>query len=439
MHSHHETACGFDGGDIQDAFSVSGLEGADRAAKARRRRLGWAAAVGLILSSFVAPAIVSAQSGSTGSAVRTREAVGPTLPQPDARAAGVRSWLYAVDDGRQDGSGTLYRLGTTPSGGFVGLEVIGETGIQDIWDIGFMGNRLFGVGPGTSFGTSESVIVEIDPKTGVATGVGTIDPGGDFNALVGETSSTLLAATTTGNVWRLNPDALTATQLGSFGSGLESTGDFARASNGTVFATVTGSSSDWLARVNLSNGRATLVGRLDLDESYGLTIDPASGALLAVVRAEDSPRLVSVNSRTGAMTVIGRVPVSQGLTGLAAAPTRSAGCPSGYFTDPSYPDFCFRARIQSGGETLAGHREPSCLADTVCVSGAVPGRAELFLRILGPRPNGYLWPTLIRFTPSRVVVDIHQKSTGRDRRYTLPAVLSGQPLSGEQDREGFRP
>lgn len=116
-------------------------------------------------------------------------------------------------------------------------------------------------------------------------------------------------------------------------------------------------------------------------------------------------------------------------------------CPAGFFPDPNYPDFCFRVQITPPGQApIAGTREPSCVEDTVCVSGALPGRSEAFLRILGPRPNGFLWPTIVRFTPSNVVVDMHQLSSGDTNTYTLPAVPPGvDDLSGLQDREGFVP
>ena len=114
--------------------------------------------------------------------------------------------------------------------------------------------------------------------------------------------------------------------------------------------------------------------------------------------------------------------------------------PEGYFLDPSYPDFQFRVRIGPEGTALAGAREASCQPETVCVSGALPGRSELFLRILGPRPNGFLWPTIVRFTPSRVVVDLRQVSSGLTKTYVLPPVLPGtDDLSGLQDRRGFLP
>jgi hypothetical protein len=74
------------------------------------------------------------------------------------------------------------------------------------------------------------------------------------------------------------------------------------------------------------------------------------------------------------------------------------------------------------------------------VSGAVPGRSEVFLRVIGPRPNGYLWPTIVRFTPSRVEVDVQQISTGITKTYVLPAIPpDSDVLPGLQDRTGFLP
>jgi hypothetical protein len=111
----------------------------------------------------------------------------------------------------------------------------------------------------------------------------------------------------------------------------------------------------------------------------------------------------------------------------------------GFFTDPQYPDFEFRVRITSEpGSTVLGVREPDCIEDTVCVSGNLPGRSEVFLRILGPRPNGFLWPTIVRFTPSRVDVEVRRISTDETQVYTLARVLPGdENLSGRQDRTGF--
>ena len=111
-----------------------------------------------------------------------------------------------------------------------------------------------------------------------------------------------------------------------------------------------------------------------------------------------------------------------------------------FLTSSNFPDFRFRVRIVSGTQTLQGRKENDCIPDTLCVSGALAGRSEVFLRIIGPRPNGFLWPTIVRFTPSRVEVDIQQISTGILRTYVLPAVPpESDLLPGLQDRMGFLP
>jgi ELWxxDGT repeat protein len=105
---------------------------------------------------------------------------------------------------------------------------------------------------------------------------------------------------------------------------------------------------------------------------------------------------------------------------------------------PEYPDFRFWVRISAGDQVLPARREPLCIPETVCVSGALPGRSELFLRIVGPRDNGFWWPILVRFTTSRVDVWIEQTSTGVLQHYVLDAATPGSSdLDGLFDRRGF--
>jgi len=107
---------------------------------------------------------------------------------------------------------------------------------------------------------------------------------------------------------------------------------------------------------------------------------------------------------------------------------------------PEVPGFRFRVKVtpQSGPEPTV-HAEP-CIPETLCVSGAVPGRAELFVRIVGPKPNGRLWPTLVRFSTSRIEVWIEQRATGLMQHYVLDAATPGSDdLSGQFDRDGFPP
>ncbi len=113
----------------------------------------------------------------------------------------------------------------------------------------------------------------------------------------------------------------------------------------------------------------------------------------------------------------------------------------GFLTSPFFPDFRFKVRIfQNAATFLQGRKESACIPETLCVSGAVAGRSEVFLRVIGPRPNGFLWPTIVRFTPSRVEVDIEQISTQAMKTYVLEAAPpDSQELTGLQDRQGFLP
>lgn len=97
-------------------------------------------------------------------------------------------------------------------------------------------------------------------------------------------------------------------------------------------------------------------------------------------------------------------------------------------------------RITGGGASFTGHQEPQCIPETLCVSGQVPGRSEVFLRVVGPKPNGYLWPTLVKFSTSRVEVWVEQKATGEIRYYDLAGAAPGvDVLPGLFDRHGFMP
>jgi hypothetical protein len=109
--------------------------------------------------------------------------------------------------------------------------------------------------------------------------------------------------------------------------------------------------------------------------------------------------------------------------------------------DPQFPDFNFWVRIGGGtAQQRLGTREPVCIEETLCLSGAIPGRSEVFVRIVGPKPNGFLWPTIVKFTTSRVEVWIQQLSTGEMRYYDLEGASPGfDELPGLFDRLGFQP
>jgi len=123
--------------------------------------------------------------------------------------------------------------------------------------------------------------------------------------------------------------------------------------------------------------------------------------------------------------------------------------PAAQVAQPPGPGFvpdaapAFRYWVRIGGdepEPRLGRPEPVCLPETACVSGAIPGRSEVFVRMVGPKPNGYLWPTIVRFTTSTVEVWIEQTATGTLRYYHLDGAEPGSDdLTGGFDRMGFMP
>ncbi len=123
----------------------------------------------------------------------------------------------------------------------------------------------------------------------------------------------------------------------------------------------------------------------------------------------------------------------------AGEPPPPEGLP--WTTDPTYPGFRFKVRIGQGAAApISGTREPACLPETVCLSGALSGRSELLLRIVGPKPNGWLWPTLVKLSTSETEVWIEQLATGRLRYYDLAGARPGiDELPGLFDRFGFLP
>jgi hypothetical protein len=107
---------------------------------------------------------------------------------------------------------------------------------------------------------------------------------------------------------------------------------------------------------------------------------------------------------------------------------------------PEIPGFRFQVRVTGGGSVIPTRREDDCVPETLCVSAAVAGRSELFLRIPGPKPNGFLQPNLVKFSTSAIEAWIGQTATGQLNYYQLgtPGPASSD-LTGFFDRRGFAP
>lgn len=104
------------------------------------------------------------------------------------------------------------------------------------------------------------------------------------------------------------------------------------------------------------------------------------------------------------------------------------------------PGFRFKVRVTAGGAEIPTRQEADCIPETLCISGAVPGRSELFLRIVGPKPNGFLQPNVVKFSTSQIEVWIEQLATGLINYYVLDGATPGSSdLTGFFDRFGFGP
>lgn len=180
-------------------------------------------------------------------------------------------------------------------------------------------------------------------------------------------------------------------------------------------------------------------------DAYMFLTDPNP---IAVVEDDDGAggtdsRIAYTLNRTGEWTIganslLPNQVGSYALT-LVCEGSGTTGLP---LTSEHFPDFRFQVRIfnASAPEPLEGRKESSCLPETLCVSGAIPGRSEVLLRIVGPRPNGFMWPTIVRLTSSKVEVQIEQVSTGIIKTYVLDAASpEADELDGLQDRTGFQP
>lgn len=116
--------------------------------------------------------------------------------------------------------------------------------------------------------------------------------------------------------------------------------------------------------------------------------------------------------------------------------------PAGEFlTSEQVPGFRFKVRItDQAGQSRPGRPEEACLPETVCASGALAGRTEVLLRVVGPKPNGYLWPTFVRFTTSAVEVWVERIATSEVKYYALAGTVpDGDDLEAGFDRVGFQP
>lgn len=171
-----------------------------------------------------------------------------------------------------------------------------------------------------------------------------------------------------------------------------------------------------------------------------LSIVPHAAPLdILVAMATTGKSILDVNQITRSR--IDAVEAYQLLSGGSGGGGGGGAPPPPYTTwisSTGLPGYQVQVRITGGSGGIQGLKEGDCIAETICVSGAVAGRPEVFFKVIGPRPNGYLWVQVPRFTPSQVEVWARQTKTGKVNYYKLAPAAAGS-LSGLEDREAFLP
>jgi hypothetical protein len=247
-------------------------------------------------------------------------------------------------------------------------------------------------------------------------------------------------------------DARLTYQLTSTGNWAIAAGSFSSGETGPYTLTLTCASNPGGAPAAPSSLQATAVSSTEIDLTWhdnsnnetGFGIEAlVSGSFQQIGTVSANATQAAIVNLTPQTSYTFRVRALNGGTSSSPSNQATATTPAGndgYLSTSAIPNFRFKVRIFNTATPISGRKESDCIPETLCVSGAVAGRSEVFLRVIGPRPNGYLWPTIVRFTPSRVEVDVQQISTGTTKTYVLEAVpADSDSLSGLQDRTGFLP
>jgi hypothetical protein len=253
-------------------------------------------------------------------------------------------------------------------------------------------------------------------------------------------------------------DARITYQLNSSGQWAIAAGSYSPRETGPYTLTLTCSgTTGGTAPAAPSNLQATAVSGTEIDLSWRDNSNNETGFLIEGLINGTFQQIGTVNANATQARIVNltpgnsytfRVRAVNGNLGsgpsnqvTATTPTGGGGGgDAGYLTTSAIPNFRFRVRIFNTPTPTLGTKESDCIPETLCVGGILPGRSEVFIRVIGPRPNGYLWPTIVRFTPARVEVDIQQISTGITKTYVLPAIPpDSDELTGLQDRTGFLP
>jgi hypothetical protein len=163
-----------------------------------------------------------------------------------------------------------------------------------------------------------------------------------------------------------------------------------------------------------------------------------TGTVVAPAAARGALVALNVHNGSSGVTVMADfddIVFGEGTSSAPAPPYAT------WITSSGLPGFEAQVRIRpSGSPPIQGAGESDCVDETLCAHGALSGRPEVFVKVIGPRPNGWLWAQIVRFTPSRVEIWLRRQSTLEINYYDLAAIGPGAGLlTGLEDRQAFLP
>lgn len=129
----------------------------------------------------------------------------------------------------------------------------------DGWMWGITFDSLYRVNP------MDARCVFIAPFDGAVFNGLSFIPGGEL-----ESGEVLVAANREGRYFRVDTRTGALSMLGTYGDGVQSSGDIVSVRNGGTFATVVRDGDEYLARIDPMTGRATVIGPTGISETWGL-------------------------------------------------------------------------------------------------------------------------------------------------------------------------
>ena len=139
--------------------------------------------------------------------------------------------------------------------------------LNDVTDIAIDRN-------GRIVGTTFNRLLEIDGQTAECKPIAPLPPGRSFNGLswirTDAGDERLLATTIDGGVFQIDPTTGAATMVGGLGTGLKSSGDLVSVASYGTLVTLSGPTSDRLARIDPVTGAATIIGDTGFQKVWGL-------------------------------------------------------------------------------------------------------------------------------------------------------------------------